>query len=450
VDADVIIVGAGYAGLAAADRLIQAGLRPLLLEARDRVGGRTYTVSTKLADWIDLGGQWIGPGQTHVADLAARFQKTVWPMHVSGRQLVELSGRVRAYRGLIPLNLPPLALANLLWAFRRLEKMAAGIPIDQPWTADRATILDQRTLGDWMRSNIPNRAAHSLMQVALEAVFAAHPDDVGLLHALHYLKAGGGLESLTSSSGGAQQDRVEGGMQGLAETWCDWLTSNGGEIRLGCDARLVSQNSTDVAIESGDSVFRARHAIISVPPALATQMEWNPRMPPERVAWCQSMIPGRVIKGFAFYDRPFWREKGLSGQAASNRPPVHVTFDATPPNCSFGILLGFIEGRQAGEWSLKSSEERRQAMVEAFTRLFGSQAAQPLDYVDHDWTTEHWSRGCYAGVAGPGVTTTLAAHCRRPLGRVHWAGTETATRWTGYIEGAIRSGIRAAQEVIDV
>jgi len=390
VDADVIVIGAGYAGLSAADHLMENGLRPLLIESRNRVGGRTHTVIAHQGVWLDLGGQWIGPGQDHVYRLANRFQRNVWPMYSHGRQIIELAGRVKSYRGLIPMNLAPLALANLLWAFYRLEWMASRIPLDQPWTAKNATRLDERTVGDWLRRNVPNRSAYAVMQVAIEAVFASHPDDIGLLHALHYLKSGGGLERLTSSTGGAQQDRIEGGLQGLAEDWCACLKSQQVEVHFELPVRAIDQDASGVRVETERGVYRARHAIVTVPPALAAEIELRPPMSSARLEWCRAMQPGRVIKGFAFYASPFWRKRSLSGQAVSDQPPVHVAFDATPTSSPYGILLGFIEGRQAVEWSARSKQDRRLAMIQAFTRFFGDEAAQPLAYVDHDWTQETW------------------------------------------------------------
>ncbi|MBX3421643.1 MAG: flavin monoamine oxidase family protein [Pirellulaceae bacterium] len=445
--AEVIVVGAGYAGLSAADQLLKQGIRPLVIEARSRIGGRTHTAVTNQGLWVDLGGQWIGPGQDCMYALAKRFDRRVWPMYVAGRQVVELAGKVKSYRGLIPMNLPPLALANLLWGFQRLEWLARRVPLEQPWAAKGAAALDQRTVGDWLRSNVRQRQARALMQVAIEAVFAAHPDDVGLLHALYYLRSGGGLERLTSSAGGAQQDRVDGGMQRLAEDWRSWLEVRGIEFRLDVPVRSITQDATGVVLFTDTETLSAGHSIVTVPPAVAAEIEMTPAMPSARLSWCRAMTPGRVIKGFAIYERPFWRQRGLCGQAVSDQAPVHVTFDATPPDSSQGILLGFIEGRTALQWSGRSQDDRRQAMIEAFARLFGPEAARPIDYVDHDWTQETWSRGCYAGVAGPGVTTTVASAARPPHGRIHWAGTETATQWCGYIEGAIRSGIRAAQEI---
>lgn len=450
MDADVVVIGAGYAGLSAADHLVRGGLRPLIIEARNRAGGRTHTATCFDGLWVDLGGQWIGPGQDHIYNIAKRFGHQVWPMHTQGRQVVELSGRVKTFRGLIPMNLPPMTLASLMFAFYRLEWMAWRIPVDEPWKAKNANWLDERTVGDWLRSNVRNRSSRAIMKVAIEAVFASHPDDIGLLHALYYLKAGGGLERLTSSSGGAQQDRIEGGLESLAQSWCRWLCEQKVEMVYEQPVLSVSQSEVGVQVETTSRVFKAKHVIVTVPPAVAAEMEFRPHMPKARLDWCQAMMPGQVIKGFAFYSSPFWRKSGLSGQAISDQPPVHVAFDATPPNTAYGVLLGFIEGREASHWSQRGQSERQKAMVQTFTRFFGDQAAEPLHYMDHDWTQEVWSRGCYAGVPGPGVTTTVAWTARQPHGRVHWAGTETAIQWNGYIEGAVRSGIRAAKEVLHV
>ena len=315
--------------------------------------------------------------------LASRFDRAVWPMHVRGRQVLELGNRVRTYRGLIPLNLPPL-LANLLWGFYRLERLARRVPIDQPWLATGAVLLDQQTVGDWLRRNLWHRTARSLMQIAIEAVFAAHPDDVSLLHALCYLHAGGGLERLTSSAGALSRiDSMEACKRWLktgANGWSTRESKCGFKRPCGPSARMPS------AFRSTPTAVRGRPA----EPSSRFRPPWRRRLnscpPCRRVAWSgvRAMIPGRVIKGFAFYDRPFWRERGLCGQAVSDRPPVNVAFDATPPSTKLGVLLGFIEGRHAEHWSQQGTESRRQAMIEAFSRLFGPEAAKPIGYVDHD------------------------------------------------------------------
>jgi monoamine oxidase len=303
------------------------------------------------------------------------------------------------------------------------------------------------TLGDWMRRHLRHPHAFAILKVALESVFAAHPDDISLLHALFYLHAGGGLEKLTSSAGGAQQDRVEGGMQGLAESWADALRSAAVGIQLEQPVRAVEQSGGAVTVHTDGGRLGAARVVSTLPPALSLDVDFRPNMSGARRDWCRAMIPGRVIKCFAVYDRPFWRESGLSGFAVGDRPPVHVAFDACTRGSDKGILLGFIEGREAAEWQEGDETQRRLAVLECFARYFGRQALHPERYLDHGWASEPWSRGCYAGVPGRGGVLGLAEAARVPQGRLHWAGTETATHWNGYIEGAIRSGERAAAEI---
>ncbi|MGM0564298.1 MAG: flavin monoamine oxidase family protein [Pseudomonadota bacterium] len=446
-DASVIVLGAGYAGLSAADQLRQSGQQVLLLEARDRVGGRTRTDHLDNGLWVDIGGQWAGPGQDHLYALARRFAKTVWPMYVEGRHVLHLDGRQRSYRGLVPTSLSPLALLNLAWGLARLEWLTRQIPVSAHWQARGAQKLDRQSLGDWMRRHLRHRHAFLLVQVAVEAVFAAHPDDISLLHALFYLHSGGGLQKLTASAGGAQQDRVEGGMQGLAESWAEDLSRQGVDIRLDHPVRAVEQHANGATVHTDHGAFSANRVISTLPPVLSLDVDFRPGMPSDRRDWCAAMVPGRVIKCFAIYPTPFWRTLGLSGSAAGDTGPCHVTFDATPPGTDKGILLGFIEGRTAEHWAEQPEATRREAVLNCFGHFFGPAARSPEQYLDHSWMGELWSRGCYAGVAAPGGVMQCAASARVPQGRVHWAGTETATHWNGYIEGAIRSGIRAAGEI---
>ncbi len=446
MDAQAIVIGAGYAGLSAAETLRRQGKDVLVLEARGRVGGRTRTDHLDNGLWLDLGGQWLGPGQDHLYALAQRFEKRVWAMHTAGHNLVHLKGRNRRYRGLIPFRLPPLALLNLGWGFWRLEALAKRVPLDNPGHAVRAKHLDQQTLGDWLRRNLRHPQARALMQVAIESVFAAHPDDISLLHALFYLRSGGGLERLTSARGGAQQDRIDGGMQGLAESWRQSLEAEDVSFAMESPVHAIEQDRLGTTIHTSAGKLTADRVICTLPPALTLDVDFRPGMPEARRVWCRGLKPGQVIKCFAIYPRPFWRDQGLSGSAAGDRPPVHACFDATPPDSPKGILMGFIEAREAVHWAEQSQASRRQVVLGAFERYFGEQALAPEHYVDHVWATETWSRGCYAGVAAPGVISETGTSARIPHHRIHWAGTETATHWNGYIEGAIRSGIRAAEE----
>ncbi len=447
MDADVIVLGAGFAGLAAAERLADAGRRVLVLEARDRVGGRARTDHFEDGLWLDFGGQWIGPGHDEMYALASGLDVSIWSMYVQGCHILRLGNRNRAYRGMVPLTLSPWTLLNLGWGFLRLHWLTRRVPLEAPWKAKGARELDQRTLGDWMRANLRDRHAFNIFAMAVEAVFAAHPDDISLLHGLFYLRAGDGLEKLTSSENGAQQDRAERGMQGLAETWAERLRGKGVAFRLDCPARVVEQGETGVRVHTDDSVHEGRRVVCTLPPVMTLEVEFRPAMPEARRHWCEGLPPGNVIKCFAVYDRPFWRDQGLSGSAAGDTPPVHVSFDVTPPGENRGVLMGFFEGRDAAEWADADEASRREAVLEAFGRFFGQQALQPQRYIDHVWRDEAWSRGCYAGVARPGIVSSVGDSARAPHGHVYWAGTETATRYTGYLEGAVRSGHRAAEEV---
>lgn len=447
MDVEAIVLGAGYAGLSAAETLRLDGKEVLIIEARDRVGGRTRTDHFDQEIELDLGGQWVGPGQDSLYALARRLGHSVWSMHTDGASVLHIGGRRSLYRGLIPRTLSPLALANLAWGFARLDWMAKKIPLEDPRKAKKAAALDRRSVGDWLRRNLPHRQARQVMEIAIMAVFAAHPDDISLLHALFYLHSGGGLENLTSSSGGAQQDRIKGGMQGLASSWASRLEATGVHIQLEAPAWAIEQDQRGVAVHTDQGVFHSKHLISTLPPGLAADLDFRPGMPPDRQAWCSGILPGQVIKCFAVYDRPFWREEGLSGQAVGAAAPIHVAFDATPPGTKKGVLLGFFEGREARRWSDAPVEDRKEIVLQAFSRFFGKEALSPRKYVDHVWIHEKWSSGCYAGVAAPGLLTSLNSKIHTPWNRIFWAGTETATHWNGYIEGAIRSGVRAAKEV---
>ena len=208
---------------------------------------------------------------------------------------------------------------------------------------------------------------------------------------------------------------------------------------------MTEIRTEDDGVVAGE--VRARRAIVALPPALAGRISYDPPLPAMRDKLCQRMPMGSVIKCMAIYDEPFWRADGLSGQATSLPGPAQVIFDNTPPGGRPGVLLGFLEADAARALGAVPEAERREAVLAVFGRLFGPPAGQPESYVDRDWSAEPYSRGCYAGVFGPGAWTSVGPVLREPVGRLHWAGTETATRWMGYFDGAVSSGRRAAAEL---
>jgi monoamine oxidase len=444
---DCVVIGGGFAGLAAADRLLAAGASVHLLEARDRVGGRVCTVDLGGTP-IDIGGQWLGPTQDRMYALCERFGMATYPMHVAGQHLLSLDGGLRGYRGHIPYRVPPWTLANLGWLLANLERLARRIPLDAPWSAPDARQLDQQTLGDWLRRHAPDPRAYTLAEIGVEAVFAAGPDEISLLHALFYMRSGGSFDALTRSDGGAQQDRVSGGIQPVAEALASDLQRRNAAVTLESPVHRIAQHDDHLLVESEHATVRARYGIVALPPPLVSAIDFDPPLSDQRRQLLERTPMGSVIKCVAVYPEPFWRYDGRSGQAIGGDGPVRATFDASPASGTPGVLLGFIEGAAARDWAERSENERREAALTCFAHFFGERALSPTHYLDRAWAKEPFSGGCYAALFPPGVWTELGPSIREPHGRVHWAGTETARVWNGYIEGAVLSGDRAASEVV--
>lgn len=463
LEADVAIVGAGLAGLVAARDLAAAGLRPLVLEARDRVGGRILNEEIGEGKVVEVGGQWIGPGQNRIAALAAELGVETFPTHDRGRHLIEFGGKRTSYAGALTdfrLDLlrdlsraiSPLALADLEQARARLDRMARQVPLEEPWTASRARLWDGQTFASWVRRNTRTAAARSLLELATEAVWAAEAADVSLLHFLFYTHSGGGLNRLLGTGGGAQQDRFHGGSQRIPLLLAEQLGDE--RLRLSAPVRRIEHGDNGVVLHADDSepgavlTVRAKRAIVAIPPTLAGRIAYDPPLPALRDQLTQRMPQGTVIKTMAIYDEPFWREDGFSGQATSDVGPSRVVFDNSPPGGSPGVLLGFLEGRLAREWGARPAMERRDAVLAGHARLFGERAARPERFVERVWADEEWTRGCYGCLMTTGGWTEFGRALRAPIGRLHWAGAETATVWNGYMDGAVQSGQRACEEIV--
>lgn len=449
-DVDVVVVGAGLAGLTGAERIVAAGGTVRVLEARDRVGGRLLNHRLASGEIVEVGGQWAGPRQRRVLALAQRLGIATHPTYDDGASLLERAGTTIRYRGTIP-RINPLVLADVAQAQLRIDRMARRVPVDAPWRAPRARAWDAQTFATWLDRNVRTRAGRDLMRIAVAAVWACEPQELSLLHLLFYVRAAGSFDDLIGTRGGAQQDRFVGGSQELALRLAARLAADAGPgcIELGRPVRRIAHDAAGVVVEAdGRPPLRARRAIVALAPTLAGRIAYAPALPAARDLLTQRVPNGSVIKCMAVYDEPFWRRDGLNGQAISVEGPARVIFDNTPPSGRPGVLLGFLEGRDARALGAWPAERRRAAVVETFARLFGPAAASPVDYVELDWSSEEHTRGCYTAVLPPGAWTAFGPALRAPVGPIHWAGTETATEWAGYMEGAIQSGERAAAEAL--
>jgi len=462
-DADVIVAGAGPAGLTTAWRLQQAGVDALVVEARDRVGGRTLThhvdravTHTDTAETgspagsdpvaLDLGAGWVGPGQDRVRALIDELGLTTFATYTVGANLIEHRRRLRSYRGTVP-RLGPVVLVDLAQAQRRLNRMAREVSTMTPWETPRRSRWDQQTLGGWIARNLHTRTGREVMTLAAEAIWAAHPDELSLLHALFYIRSGGSVEVLAGVQGGAQQDRVHGGMQQIATSLAARLSR---PPLLESAVRTVTWTPDNITVTAtSGSQFSGRRLVLAFAPHLMSAVHFDPPLPALRQQLHQRMPAGTVTKCYALYPTPFWRAAGLSGQATSLNGPVKVTFDASPSDGRPGILLAFLEGRQARQLGHVSEARRRGVVLDCLGRLFGQQAHEPLAYVEKNWAADPYAGGCYAGFFGPNGWTDYGSAVRAPIGPIHFCGSETATRWYGYVDGAIRSGEDTAQCLID-
>jgi monoamine oxidase len=442
----VAIVGTGFAGLTAARELTRRGIDAIVLEARDRVGGCTWTIR-KDVYWLDAGGQWTGPGQDHINALGKEMGVASFPTWPEGEHIQYTDGvGIRRWVGAAP-DQDMETMSKVVQAILALDQFAAEVPIDAPWNAPRAPDWDSMTVQGWIDANIESPRAREQMCTAVEAVYAAEPHDVSLLHALFYARSGGGFFYLISTEGGAQADRFDGGMQLVAERVAAEL---GDRVRLSAPVRRIVQDAGGVTVEADAVTVKAERCVVTAPPALAGRIDYQPAMPPLRDHLTTRAPMGSVIKVHAIYETPWWRDEGLSGRVVSDRGPIKVIFDNSPLEGTPGMLMGFIEGGDGRRLSNIDAGERRKIALECFVRYFGDRAARPLDYIEGNWPAEQWSRGCYGAVFPAGTLISCGRALREPVGRIHWAGTETSEVFCGYVDGAVRSGERVAAEVAEL
>jgi len=440
---DVVVVGAGYAGLAAARALGRAGAGVRVLEARERVGGRVHTVDHDGLR-VDEGGMWIGPGQARIAALAGEYGASTYPSHARGEGLLVRDGKLKRFAGTLP-PLQPHETAMVALAMSRIERLAASVDTERPWVGEHAWRQDGKTLASALRTWVPLPRTRRFVSAAIGTVMAADPEELSLRGFLAYVRAGGSLESLMAIEGGAQQDLFAGGADAVARGIAAEL---GERLVLGSVVLSIDHDEGGVRVRCADGgVHRARMAVVALPPPLAGRIIYDPPMPPDRDQLTQRMPMGSVFKAHALYPEPFWRADGLSGEVIDVDEPASALLDVGQPDGP-GLVAVLVCGRAARDVARRPAEARQRYVIGKLVRAFGSRAAPPVAVHERWWAAEPFSLGGYSAVMSPGALTAFGPALRRPVGRIHWAGTETATEWTGYIEGAVRSGERAAAEVL--
>lgn len=442
---DVVVVGAGYAGLSAALRLRDAGVDVVVLEASGRVGGRVLSEHRPDGLVLDHGGQWVGPTQKHLLALASRFGCGTFPSYESGDHVeVWRDGTTTTYRDLAPTAAPGQGAYDAVVA--ELEELSRGVHPHAPGLTDDAAHLDGQSALDFFRSRTDDPDVLARLTLFVHGIWCAEPAEISLLHVLFYVATAGGYHQLMETGGGAQDSRFTDGAAATARAVAQDL---GDRLVLGAPVRRIVSSTTGVRVETDGLSVAARRVVVAVPPTAVPGIAFDPPLPTVRSQWLASAAMGRVAKVHAIYDRPWWREQGLSGIATLyHEGPVGVVFDNSPADGSRGVLVAFVYADRAAAWGRLDDGARRQAVLDDLARVVGPSAYDATDVTEQRWTEDPWARGGYEAFQRPGGWTSASElGWRAPSGLVHWAGTETAEEWNGYIDGAISSGERAAAEV---
>jgi len=447
IDCDFCIVGAGFAGLTAAYRLMQAGYSVFIVEARDRIGGRVWTKYLDDGTPIDLGGTFVGPGQDRIYALIEEMGLETTPTHVHGDTLLIYKNKLHRFSGLIP-NIDMISLASVWASFQLLSQMSHQVPNDAPWSCSRAKEWDSISLGQWIDNPIHalTQPARDMLRALFIGLFTCEPSEISLLYVLfHIAAAGNDIELQMKVEGGAEQDMVQTGMMSVAQKLEEKI---GDRFVFSSPVREILQDENGVTVRSDKAEIKAKRVVVAIPPNLADDIEYTPLLPATRAELLRHMPAGRCIKFVTVYDQPFWRNDGLSGEVTPIDGLISITLDTSRPGNKHGILMSFSFAREAILLAEMSAEERKKHLFDALEQRFGPRACQPEHYFELDWAQERWTRGCHVSHLAPGVMTSYGHVIREPFGRIHWATTESSPIWNGNIDGAVRAAEHVVREII--
>jgi monoamine oxidase len=435
---DVVVIGAGVSGLAAARHVMRSGRSVLVLEADRRVGGRLRT--HRLADGTayDLGGQWIAPPDEMPRINALLKEFGLETFHQVNSARMDLTAHKIE-------DMSRLMQAEWEWFVAKLEALAESVNEDSLSLTPDATALDAVSVEEWKRANLGSEALKKVFDQIVRTEYTLEPKDVSMLYFLHGIKTSGGLDAMFSSDGGSHSLRV---VDGLAAVCTHMAEELGDRLLLGYQVYDVIHRGDGVRVVAENAIIEADHVIVALPPNQIQRLDFDPVLPRRRMWLMQRLEMGSVIKCFAFYNEPFWR-----GRAVTIVDPELIvldhTLDASSADDKHYALVAFIGGDDAVVWSDKSAEERKAMVLDGLARVLGEEARSPIDYFDHDWLTEPFIGGGYSCYAPPGVMTSGYEELSHSIGPIHWAGTEMATTYGGYVEGALEAAERAATEVLD-
>ncbi|MCZ2849893.1 flavin monoamine oxidase family protein [Modestobacter sp. VKM Ac-2978] len=434
---DVVVIGVALSGLVAATQLRAAGLSLIVVEGRDRVGGRLDSATCADGRVLQRGSEFVAPGATEPRALAASFGIRLEPAPPQGAMIrLTPAGRVVEVS---PFEQDAAAAAAYSGAYGALARLAEQVPAEHPWEAKVATDLDRQSLAGWLTANVANQAARELIE--RDFFTFGDPHGVSLLYVLWSAARAGGLDALHDLG-----DRFVGGTSWVVAALAGRLDA---PLLLGRPVTRVEHDAGGVRVTHGGVTTRARALVVSMEPGQAGSIEFVPPLPPDRDQLQRQWRAAHGGKAFAVYDEPFWRREGLSGAAVLDGP-FAVALDASTSDSKDGVLLAFYGDDGAAATELADLRARpdgvRQRVLDDLARAFGDAARRPREFHFFDWSGDAWSQGCGTTVP-PGVLTTVGHTLRRPVGRIFWAGSENGA--ADWMEGAVTSGASVSSALAD-
>ncbi|WP_445155707.1 flavin monoamine oxidase family protein [Arthrobacter sp. Hor0625] len=450
LDRDVAIVGAGPAGLTAARELRKAGLTVAVLEARDRVGGRTWTDTVDGA-MLEIGGQWVSPDQTALLGLLDELGLQTYDRYRDGQSVyIGADGKRTLYTGdTFPVSEGTAAEMDKLTAL--LDSLAEEIGAEEPWAHPKARELDTISFHHWLRANSPDEEACNNIGLFIAGGMLTKPAHAfSALQAVLMAASAGSFTNLTDEDF-ILDKRVVGGMQQVSLLQAAEL---GDDVVLSSPVRTIlweegrEGGSQRATVVSDRATVNARFVIMAVPPNLYSRVSYDPPLPRRQHQMHQHQSLGLVIKVHAVYSTPFWREDGLSGTCFGADALVQEVYDNTNHGDARGTLVGFVSDEKADAMFELSADERRRAILESIAGFLGEKALTPEVYYESDWGSEEWTRGAYAASYDLGGLHRYGKDQHAPVGPIYWASSDLAAEGYQHVDGAVRMGRQVAARIV--